>query len=273
MGHQRIIEMKHHLVAFALVTLASEVFAVQGTLVTESEELKGDIRWDAEKKHYVVAIRKGKSIVNMQRQREDVVRLDIPEPDEMEKALTLIEKGSAASAVPLLNKIANVYHRLKWDKIALRHLVMAHLAADDPERAFETCKAVMAGDSTAAYSGELAPAFWQVLLKLGKKPLLEQLLAKAVKHGDRPSSAAAQVLRGDLIMEAAKDDTSEIRRALTDGYLRVVLLYQDAPCRDIRREALLKAADCHEKLGRSDLAENFRKQAKAMGHKRETQNL
>ena len=48
---------------------------------------------------------------------------------------------------------------------------------------------------------------------------------------------------------------------------------KDDPCRDIRREALLKAADCHEKLGRSDLAENFRKQAKAMGHKRATQNL
>ena len=51
--------MKHHLVVFALVTLASEVFAVQGTLVTESEELKGDIRWDAEKKHYVVSTRCG----------------------------------------------------------------------------------------------------------------------------------------------------------------------------------------------------------------------
>ena len=88
-------------------------------------------------------------------------------------------------------------------------------------------------------------------------------LAKAVKNGDRPSSAAAHVLRGDLIMEAAKNDKSEIRRALTDGYLRVVLLYQDDPCKEIRREALLKAADCHEKLGRSDLAENFRKQAKA----------
>ena len=50
--------MKHHLVVFALVTLVSEVFAVQGTLVTESEELKGDIRWDAEKKHYVVVIRR-----------------------------------------------------------------------------------------------------------------------------------------------------------------------------------------------------------------------
>ena len=35
-----------------------------------------------------------------------------------------------------------------------------------------------------------------------------------------------------------------------------------ASCREIRREALLKAADCHEKLGRSDLAENFRNQAK-----------
>lgn len=86
--------MKHHLVVFALVTLASEVFAVQGTLVTESEELKGDIRWNAEKKHYVVAIRKGKSIINMQRQSEDIVRLDIPEPPALEKALTLIEKGS-----------------------------------------------------------------------------------------------------------------------------------------------------------------------------------
>ena len=150
MGYQRIIEMKHHLVAFALVTLASELFAVQGTLVTESEELKGDIRWDADKKHYAVAIRKRKSIVTMQRQSEDVIRLDRPEPPALEKALTLIEKGSAASAAPLLNKIANDYLMLKWDKIALRHLVMAHLAADNPQRAFETGKAAMSGDSTAA---------------------------------------------------------------------------------------------------------------------------
>ena len=70
-------------------------------------------------------------------------------------------------------------------------------------RTVDTCKTVMAGDSSAAYTDELAPAFWQVLRKLDKKPLLKQLLAKAVKLGDRPSSAAAQVLRGDLITEAA----------------------------------------------------------------------
>lgn len=210
----------------------------------------------------VVAVRERN--INIERKAEEVVRLDIPEPAELEKALTLIEKGSSAAAVPMLNKIANEYHRLHWDKIALRHLVTAYLADNNPQRAFDTCKAVMSGDSTAAYTGELAPAFWQVLLKLDKRPLFNQLIDKAVTNGDRPSSAAALVLRGDLIMEAAKDNKTEIRRALTNGYLRVILLYRDEPCREIRREALLKGANCHEKLGRPDLAENFRKQAKAL---------
>ena len=85
---------------------------------------------------------------------------------------------------------------------------------------------------------------------------------KAASSGDRPASAAALVMRGDIIVSASNDKPEELRRALTDGYLRVVLMYQDAPCARERAEACLKAAQCFEKLGQSARAEQLRAQAK-----------
>lgn len=192
--------MKQIVLALALALLAPNLFAIQGTLVTAKEDLRGDIRWDAEKQLYTVAFKKGKTLVNLQRPADDVVRLEIPEPPEFKRALALIEKGSAAAAVPVLNKIANDYLRLKWDMIALRHLVLAHLAADKPDRAYDTCKTVLVRDKSAAYTGAFAPAFWQVLLKgaecydkLGRSDLAENF--RTLAKGTVPALAQGTVPR------------------------------------------------------------------------------
>ncbi len=256
--------MNRTILALAFASLTANLFAIQGTLVTDSEELKGDIRWDADKREYVVTVKKGNAVVDMRRPLADVTSLDIPRPAALDKAVKLVESGQGASAISILNKLANEYHMMHWDRIALRALVQAHLAAGNAQRAYETCRPLIASDAAVTYTGKLAPVFWQVLRQLGKRNELEKLLNLAVKLGDRPSSAAAQNLRGDLILAEAKG-SEDVRRALTDGYLRVVLLYQDADCAEERHEALLKAAECYEKLDMKGRAEEFRKQAKATG--------
>ena len=91
---------------------------------------------------------------------------------------------------------------------------------------------------------------------------LEKLLKDAATKGDRQSSAAALVMRGDIIASASNDAPEELKRALRDGYMRVVLMYMDESCSRERGEAMLKAAQCFDKLGQSARAESLRAQAK-----------
>ena len=51
---------------------------------------------------------------------------------------------------------------------------------------------------------------------------------------------------------------------LRDGYLRVILMYQDVECKRERAEAMVKAATCFDKLGQAARAENLRAQAKSI---------
>ena len=93
---------------------------------------------------------------------------------------------------------------------------------------------------------------------------LEKLLKDAATKGGRQSSAAALVMRGDIIVAASNDAPEELKRALRDGYMRVALMYQDPECARERGEAMLKAAQCFDKLGQSTRAENLRSQAKGI---------
>lgn len=254
--------MKKTLMTTLAALAASQVLAMQGTISTESESLTGDIKWQARKKQYVVSVKKGSTTVDMERKLEDVTSLDIPKPAGFDKAVELVENGQGASAIAVLTKIVADYRMLKWDKPAGRYLAMAHLAAGNAQKAYDACVAIVSEDKAAAYSGDLAAAYWQTLLKLGKKEQLEGLLKKAASAGDRQSSAAALVMRGDIIVSASNDQPEELRRALRDGYLRVILMYQDKACARERAEACMKAASCFDKLGQSARAEQLRAQAK-----------
>ena len=252
------------LLIIGLAAAAADVFAVQGTLNTATESLTGDIKWRARDKQYVVSVKKGKTMVDTERRKDDVVSLDIPKPANFDKAVQMVEGGSAAAAVPILQKIVDEYAMLQWDRPAGRYLAMAHLAANRAQKAYDVCQKIVAQDREAGYTGDLAAAYWQTLLKLGKDDQLEALLKKAATSGDRASSAAALVMRGDIIVAKANDAPDALKDALRDGYLRVVLMYKDQECARERQEAMLKAAKCFDKLGQSSRAETLRTQARAM---------
>ena len=243
---------------------ATNLWALQGTLTTETETLTGEIKWQARNKQYVVSVKKGKTMVDMERKLEDVTGLDIPKPAGFDKAIAQVDGGQAVAAIPVLTKIVADYRMLQWDKPAGRYLALAYLASGNAEKAYAACQPIVSEDKSAAYSGDLAAAYWQALLKLGKKEQLENLLKKAATSGDRAASAAALVMRGDIIVSTSNDAPDKLKDALRDGYLRVVLMYQDAACARERAEACVKAATCFDKLGQSARAEKLRQQAKAM---------
>ena len=250
--------MKKALILSLAALAVPELFAIQGTVSTGAESFSGDVKWHARDKKYVVE--KGK--ITKEFKLADVTGIDVAKPAGFDKAVQLVQDGQGASAIGTLTKIVSDYRMLKWDKPAGRYLAMAHLAAGNAQKAYEACQAIVSEDKAAAYSGDLAAAYWQTLLKLGKKEQLEGLLKKAAAADDRQSSAAALVMRGDIIVSASNDQPEELRRALRDGYLRVVLMYQDKACARERAEACMKAAACFDKLGQSARAEQLRAQAK-----------
>lgn len=246
------------LIACLAAAAAAEALAIQGSVSTETETFAGDVKWHARDKKYVIQ----KDKIMKEFKLADVTSLDIPKPQGFDKAVQMVEGGQGASAAATLAKIVAEYRMLQWDKPAGRYLAFAHLASGNAQKAYDACRPIIAEDKTAAYSGDLAAAYWQALLKLGKTEELEKLLKDAATKGNRQSSAAALVMRGDMIVASSNDAAEELKRALRDGYLRVVLMYQDADCTRERGEALLKAAQCFDKLGQSARAESLRAQAK-----------
>ena len=253
-------DMIKKLVACLAAAAAAEAFAIQGAVSTESETFAGDVKWHARDKKYV--IQKDKIIKEFR--LADVTSLDIPKPQGFDKAVQMVEGGQGSAAVAILAKIVADYRMLDWDKKAGRYLALAHLAAGNAQKAYDACTPIIAEDKASAYSGDLAAVYWQALMKLGKTDQLEKLLKDASTKGNRQSSAAALVMRGDMIVAGSNDAPEEVKRALRDGYMRVVLMYQDAECSRERGEAMLKAAQCFDKLGQSARAENLRAQAKSI---------
>ena len=246
------------LITGMLMLAAASAFAIQGTVSTESESVTGNVKWRGRDKKYV--IEKGK--ITKEFDLASVTKLDIPTPQGYEKAVAAVEAGQGLAAIPVLSKIVTEYRMLQWDKPAGRYLAMAYIASGNAQKAYDVCSPIVSEDKSAGWSGDLASAYWQALLRLGKKSQLETLLKKAATSGDRQSSAAALVMRGDIISQGSNDAPEALKQALRDGYMRVVLMYQDQECRRERSEAMRKAAACFDKLGQAARAEQLRAQAK-----------
>ncbi len=257
--------MKKIALSILAIASAASAWAIQGTVVSSKNgSSSGDVKWVARDKTYVVTVKRGQTEMQTSCELADLESLDIPRPAALDKAIEAVQNGQGASAIPALSKIVNDYKMLVWDKTAARYLVQAYLAANNPQKAEEEAKKLLADDRDAAWKGDFAPAYWQVLLKLGKLQPLENNLRRAAASGDRAASAEALCMRGDLILSQGGDSPDTYRKALTDAYLRVALMYLDEPCRDARFNALNKAAGCFDKLGMAVRAEDMRNRAKAM---------
>ena len=241
---------------------AAPLWAIQGTVRTATDSKRGDVKWQSHSKSYAVSFKKGNTVVNAEYPLDDVEELEIDKPAGYDKAVENVRRGNGAAAIGVLTKIVQDYKMLKWDKPAGRYLVEAYLAANNAQKAYDAASDIIREDKTAAWKGDLAPAYWQALLKLGKTSQLEGLVKKAAVSGDRGASASALVMRGDMIIASEGASPETYRKALSDAYLRVMLMYADEPCRDARLDAMQRAADCFDKLGQAARAENVRSQAR-----------
>jgi hypothetical protein len=61
-----------------------------------------------------------------------------------------------------------------------------------------------------------------------------------------------------MIVQKANKAPEELRRALRDGYLRVVLMYNDPACARERADAIMKAAACFDDLGQASRAQSLK---------------
>ena len=247
--------------AMAALATAAVFGAVTGTITTENgDEKKGTIRWSRSDKAYEVTDKKG---IAVQVPPSDVASMDIDKPAGFDEAVAQVNKGQGKAAIPVLQQIVKEYARLDWDKAAGRYLAEALISAGDVSKGVSACEDVIKTDADAAFKGDLAPAYWEGLLKLDRRQKLEGLLKKAAASGDDFSVGAALLKRGDLVLIDGKDSNDAAKKALIDAYLRVVLMYRDpeiAP--KLQPEALYKAGKCFEKLGQSGRADSMRMQLK-----------
>lgn len=251
------MKMSKHVGVVAVAVMFSAGMAaaqIQGVITTpEGRKIEGAIKWKVREKAYGITAKGGN--VELEMAPANIADLAIPRPRELDAAIANIQQGNAALAVPVLEKLATDYLMLQWDTVATRYLAEAHLKSGEADKALRVCEKVIGVNPDAAYLGEMAPAYWQALLKLDRLSKVEELLAKAIKSGDRGASAAALIMRGDVILTTG--ETQEItKKALRDGYLRVVTLYKSE--RSVQAEALYKAAKCFEKLGQSSRADQMR---------------
>ena len=231
---------------------------VPGIIVnTGGNEFKGTLRWKAREKAYAVTADNRELEVPL----ASVQEIKVAKPKALDDAEKMLREGNAAGAIPPLKKITADYLMLTWDKPATRLLAEALLRTDKHDEVISVCETVIRSDPDAAFLGEFAPLYWQALLKSGGRNVnkVEDLVTKAIKSGDRTASAFALNMRADLIL-ATGDTVENAKKALKDGYLRVLTLYTGE--RGARPEALYKAAKCFEKLGQPPRADSLRSELK-----------
>ena len=238
-----------------LALLASAPFAraqIDGKVQLQDKQvIAGKIRWLPAKRLYVVTQSRGGQSFDVELSPDKVARIAVPEPAKLKPAIQAVKSGKASAAIPALQEIVKTYAMLQWDEKAARSLAEAQLASGDAAGAAATCEGLIKAKPSVAYLGEVAPIYWQALLKTGKTARLDDLIVKAIAEGDPGASAAALIMRGDMLMEK-----KETLNALKDGYLRVVILYEGV--KEVQPEALFKAAKAFDTLNQTANAERMR---------------
>jgi hypothetical protein len=243
---------KEWYVAILTALLAvSQAYAVEapGTVLTkDGRSLKGVVRWISSSKEYMIS--SGAASMTIPFSQVDTVVVD--KPAELEAAARQIQAGQAAAAVPVLERLGEAYANMEWDQEAATVLARELAKLNQPAKAADTCRKVIAMNPSAGISGSLSSLYWDALLACNREAELKTALNLAVTKGTREVAAIAQVKRGDMEKKAGR-----LNLALVDGYLRTVLLFQDI--KGIQPEALFKTMKCFEELGRAESAERMRK--------------
>lgn len=233
-----------------LVGVVSGLADVRGVIKKkDGVSLSGMIRWQPLSKVYVITDEKG---ITMQIPLSQVASVKVQKPAEWDNAVKMIQQGQHAAAIPVLEKIMEVYTALELDISAAGWLVEAYLKVNDPKKAIKMYEKVADAYPGSVLSRELTVGYWDALFKTGDFVKLRSTLTKAIEEGPRDLAALAQIKRGDM----DKKD-GNLRAALVDGYLRTIVLFEQV--KEVQPEALYKAAKCFDDLGEHSHAEKMRK--------------
>ena len=236
--------------ALFLAVCTAQAIDVTGSIVTKDEkQFNGVIKWRGASRVYVISTGK----TDLELAPAQIKEMNIPEPAGYRDAIKAIQEGRPQQAIPALERIAQDYVMLQWDEPVTRALAEAYLGKGDLPGALKACDKVINAKPEAAYTGAMAPLYWQVLLKSDKTSKLEDLLEQAIKTSDAETTASALIMRGDML--TAKGD---FKTALKDGYLRVITLFRAV--RAVQPEALFKAAKAFDQMNQPGRAETMRKQ-------------
>lgn len=236
--------------AVLLAAGAALALDVTGSLVTKDEkQFNGVIKWKGSARVYVVSTGK----LDLEFAPAQIKDITIPEPAGFKAAVKDVQEGRAAQAIPVLERISQDYVMLQWDQPATRALAEAYLSGGKHAEALRACEKVITANPEAAYAGEMAPIYWQALLKADRASKLDEMLELAIKTGSPDATASALIMRGDIL--SAKSD---FKGALKDGYLRVVTLFRAV--KSAQPEALYKAAKAFDGINQATRAETMRKQ-------------
>jgi tetratricopeptide (TPR) repeat protein len=235
-------------IAALVITTAVSHGQVSGAIKkTDGAVLQGKIKWLPASKKYT--INNGTTTIEVQ--PNQVMDVRVKTPAGLSAAVKQMNAGSYAAAIPSLTKIMQQYSMLQWDVVAASYLAKAYVDTNNAKKAMSVCKTIVDINPKAAYSGDMAPYYWEALLAEGRDATLKKYLNQAIAKGNRDAQAAALLMRGNMFSKK-----NEFKDALVDGYLRVVVLYKKQPT--VRAEAMYKSIDCFTQLGQSSFAEQMR---------------
>jgi tetratricopeptide (TPR) repeat protein len=212
---------------------------------------RGMVRYMGASKAFKVTSVKGNVTQTVQASEVERVIL-VKQPAQLAQAVAAVKAGRYATAIGPLKSIKDEYEMFGPDVVAAQYLAIAYLNTGKSAEAVRMCEDVLRGNPKAADSGQFAGIYWDALLKEKKYATLRRILDDAIQTGARSVAAVALVKRGDMDMEKG-----EAKKALLDGYLRTVLLFQDIKA--IQPEALYKAMKAHEAVNEHHFAEKWRK--------------
>ena len=229
---------------------------VQGTIFKKNNQgqVSGLIKYKPSSKVYEVT--DPKTGVSVTIRLAEVDRIVVKDPPELDAAIKLVQGNQAALAIPNLEKIVKDYEGMPPAARAARWLVSAYLKTGVPDKAIAIGERLVASDPRIAGDPDFAAVYWKALLDGNMLPKLKKALDDAIATGPRSLVAQALLTRGGVERKQGAGKAN-LESALVDGYLRVIVLFQDI--KEAQPEALYNAVKCFEQLNQGAYADRMRR--------------
>jgi len=173
-------------------------------------------------------------------QRNQVARLDITKPADIDRAQQMIASGQPDAAITVLNDVIEKYRMRNWDNVARELLATIYLQRKDPKKAIALLEDYFRAAGQSEGQAKLRKVYWIALNEAERFSTLKKELDTVIINGPRDAAAEAQIMRGDMARkQGSKEDAFK-------DYMRTALLFKDV--KSVQPEALFKAAEILDEM-------------------------